>query len=309
MVDAPWRTDRPLDESMVREIVRDQFPGVRAGAIRAIGDGWDFDVYDIDRRWVFRFPKRREYDARFATELALLDEIAGCLPLPVPHYEFRGAPSPQFPYHFGGYAMLPGQPLTAIEPSTAAVETAAAQLGGFLDELHRCGGPRIDRLDLYGEEDYGTTASQREETLECLDKLEGAIDPSIHGQARALLTDDSQPPADYDGPRRLSHGDLLPGHILADPSSGAITGIIDWSDAARADPMGDFVGLWMWAGDAAVAEALSEYHLPIDAQMPSRIRHRGLCVLLDELHYARLRGYDRHAAFCECRLHRELSHR
>ena len=69
VTDAPWRTDRPLDEGMVREIVRAQFPAVRASAIRAIGDGWDFDVYEIDRRWVFRFPKRREYDAEVPSRI------------------------------------------------------------------------------------------------------------------------------------------------------------------------------------------------------------------------------------------------
>ena len=165
MSDAPWRTDRPLDEGMAREIVRDQFPAVDAGSVRAIGDGWDFDVYELDRQWVFRFPKRREYDARLATQLALLDEITDRLPLPVPRYEFRGVPSSQFPYRFGGYARLPGRPLTAIEPSTRTVKAAAAQLGEFLDCLHRCGSPRIDALDLYGEEDYGTAAGRREETL------------------------------------------------------------------------------------------------------------------------------------------------
>ena len=71
--------------------------------------------------------------------------------------------------------------------------------------------------------------------------------------------------------------------------------------------MGDFVGLWMWGGDSPVADALCEYHLPIDDSVPSRIRYRGLCVLLGELYHARPRRYDRFAAFCQRRLRQELS--
>ena len=72
MSDVPWQTDRALDTEMVRDVVRSQFPPVEAATIEPIGDGWDFDVYEIDGRWVFRFPKRHEYDSRFLVELALL---------------------------------------------------------------------------------------------------------------------------------------------------------------------------------------------------------------------------------------------
>jgi aminoglycoside phosphotransferase (APT) family kinase protein len=51
--------------------------------------------------------------------------------------------------------------------------------------------------------------------------------------ARFLVT---PPPVDPDpGDLRLAHNDLGAEHVLVDPDTLAITGIIDWSDAARAD--------------------------------------------------------------------------
>lgn len=38
----------------------------------------------------------------------------------------------------------------------------------------------------------------------------------------------------------FTHGDLAIEHVLVAPASGAVTGIIHWSDAARTDPAVDF---------------------------------------------------------------------
>lgn len=307
MNDTPWHTDRPLDVEMVGDLVRSQFPSVEAAIVEPIGDGWDFDVFEVNRQWVFRFPKRREYDSRFLTELTLLDEVAGHLPLSVPAYDFRGQSSEAFPYHFGGYAKLHGQAATVVRLSKSAAMDVAAQLGGFLDCLHRCDTPKIRSLDLYGPADHGTTDAQRRETLGYLEKLKDSMRASVYNSCWAFFQDSSRMPSDYDGPLRVLHDDLLPGHILVNSKAGCVSGIIDWSDAAFGDPMSDFVGLWMWGGDDFVARALGEYGLPIDDGIRGRIRYRGLCTIIGELYYAHAQGYDSYAQFCRNCLDREFS--
>ncbi len=41
----------------------------------------------------------------------------------------------------------------------------------------------------------------------------------------------------------LIHGDLAPRNLMVDPASGAFRAVIDWGDAARADPATDFAKL------------------------------------------------------------------
>ena len=306
MSDVPWQTDRALDEHMVREAVLSQFPSIAAATVESIGDGWDFDVYEIDERWVFRFPKRREYDARFLTELALLDMVAGELPTPVPGYTFRGTPCEAFPYHFGGYAKLRGQCATGVEPSGPGEAAIAAQVGELLRCVHTCDVDRLSKLGLYGLADEGSADAQRRETLGHLAKLKADLPAATHERCVELFGDPSQMPPPYEGGLCLIHGDLLPGHILVDSVAERVTGVIDWTDAALSDPAGDFVGIWMWCGDDFVERTLKSYGRPIDDHMRRRIRYRGLSVAVSELYYAQAHGYGSYAQFCQNCLRREF---
>lgn len=44
----------------------------------------------------------------------------------------------------------------------------------------------------------------------------------------------------------LVHGDIAPQNLIADPDTGALTGIVDWGDAALDDPAVDFAKLPLW---------------------------------------------------------------
>jgi aminoglycoside phosphotransferase (APT) family kinase protein len=57
----------------------------------------------------------------------------------------------------------------------------------------------------------------------------------------------------------LVHADLAPEHLLADPVTTRLTGVIDFEDAQIGDPAIDFAGLrpevWMaWANDRGPAD-------------------------------------------------------
>ena len=134
----PWAADRPLEIRTIRDLLTAQFPHVRGQIVKPIGTGWDFDTYEIDERWIFRFPRRQEYDGRFLAELALLDIIAGKIPVPVPRYTFRGQPSELFPYHFGGYPKLAGTQATEVSLDGPARDMAAGQLADALNYLCAC---------------------------------------------------------------------------------------------------------------------------------------------------------------------------
>ncbi len=56
----------------------------------------------------------------------------------------------------------------------------------------------------------------------------------------------------------LAHNDLWYKHIYHDPSTGKLTGIIDWGDIEITDPAKDFYGFWVY-GESFLDEVLSHY--------------------------------------------------
>jgi 2-haloacid dehalogenase len=67
------------------------------------------------------------------------------------------------------------------------------------------------------------------------------------------------PPPHRSGTLVFCHNDLGIEHILIAPATGTITGVIDWGDAALADPARDFGLLYRDLGPAALATALTAY--------------------------------------------------
>ncbi len=294
MVGMPWDRDRKLDAETARQVVRAQFPEIDAKKVGLLGEGWDSDAHEIDGRWVFRFAKRRDYDARWLKEVALLDAIAGRLPLPVPVYEFRGQPTAGFPYHFGGYAKLSGRPAMDADLSASLLRQSAAQLGRFLECLHRFDPKTAIKLAVYGPDETDSLEQERRGALTNLKGLEREIDSALYERCRDFFLDPSRMPKEYEGPARLLHSDLLAEHILVEPQEGRVSGIIDWSDACAGDPANDFAGLWVWQGDAFVADAMKEYETAADEGMWDRIRYKGLCIAVGDISYGHLRGFQSH---------------
>lgn len=64
-----------------------------------------------------------------------------------------------------------------------------------------------------------------------------------------------------DRPRHtvFCHNDLGAEHLIVDPESGALSGVIDWSDAVHDDPARDFALVWADLGWEIVEGALAAY--------------------------------------------------
>jgi Ser/Thr protein kinase RdoA (MazF antagonist) len=85
------------------------------------------------------------------------------------------------------------------------------------------------------------------------------------------------------------HHDLSPEHLLVDPGTGQLTGILDWTDAILGDAARDFVFLVAWQGWAYTEEVLRNYPLSVDSGFRDRLRFtsRFLSVLWLGLAYER----------------------
>ena len=64
--------------------------------LRLLATGWDNEVWLVDERWAFRFPRRAAAVEGVELELAVLGALAPQLPLPIPVPAFVGEPADGF---------------------------------------------------------------------------------------------------------------------------------------------------------------------------------------------------------------------
>jgi len=225
-----------------RELVRAAFPWLDAGHIEPLGAGWDCTAFVVDGRLVFRFPRRAEVVAALAVEVALLAELGPSLPLPVPRPDHVAPSALDFRWPFAGYPLLPGVPLDPSALDDAATERVANELGGFLSALHRF---PTDRAAELGVPVY-TPEAWVARTAELWRGAQPLVVEGL-GVERARSLDAGWEtrlgnPALMDFRPVLVHGDLALEHVLVEPRSGVVSGVIDFGDAMVADPALDYAG-------------------------------------------------------------------
>jgi aminoglycoside phosphotransferase (APT) family kinase protein len=265
--DRPWEPDRLLSIDDVRASIQAQFPEVDTTTIRPLGSGWEFDVYLTTDGWVFRFPRREEYSSAFRREGSVLELVAPVLApwVDVPRVELWGRPGAWFPYPFAGHRLVRGVPVD--DPDVPESPLLAARIGSVLGRLHGIPAdnavaagfvPEDDASEEWLEEALGDSIHLRGISTEVNDALDW-----LHGVAEL--------PRAYAGPPRAIHNDLCPDHLIVDAGSGDLVGLIDWTDAALADPVLDFVVLVAWRGWPFLREVLQAYPPATDPEFWARL--------------------------------------
>ncbi len=284
--DPPWKADRVLTLDDAREAIGSGFPEVDARDLRHLGSGWEFDAYLTGDGWVFRFPRRAEYAGAFDLEGAVHGLVAGPLaPVAVPRVELRGEPGPTFPYRFSGHRFIPGVGAddAAMRHSTAF----AADLGAALRAIHAV--PLEDAAAVGAPRETEGPVEWLREALGIADGIAG-VDPAVD-DAIAWLRGVDGPPPDP-GEARFIHNDLGPEHVLLDPATGRLVGILDWTDAAIGDPAFDFAPQLAWGGRDLIAGILVGYGPPVTDAFLDRVRFFARLMALVWLRNARERGSD-----------------
>jgi aminoglycoside phosphotransferase (APT) family kinase protein len=274
----------------VGRMVAAHLPDARVDAVVPVGEGTDHFAYEVDGALIVRWSKERDAAARAARvdrEARLLAAVAVISPLPVPQ--------PSFTVPEQGclaYRKLPGVPLLDLSRPQRSSHGAsvAATLGQLLTALHAA--PVEDMTGL-AELDDQPLALWREEAAETYAAVAGEVPLVYRRPVEAFL--DAPPPADGWTPV-FSHNDLGIEHVLVDPGTGAVTGIIDWSDAAIVDPATDFGLLYRDLGLAALHAATGSYRTERNdsATLGERAAFYARCTLLEDLAYGIQTGNDKY---------------
>ena len=233
--------DRVAD---VRSVVVAHMPDYQVDSVVQLGEGLDNLAYEVNGELIVRFSKEPDPAPRSNHEARVLAAVADISPLPVPEPTFTVAEQGCL-----AYFKLPGVPLLDMprHQRSAHGTSIAATLGELLTALHAV---PIDRWTDLVETDDHPLAEWRHEAAENYVTVAGQVPAAHRRSVEAFL--DAAPPHDGCTPA-FSHNDLGIEHVLVDPVTWTVTGIIDWSDAAIVDPAYDFGLLYRDLGPAAPA--------------------------------------------------------
>lgn len=258
LVELPWVAERQVEVDDARALATAAF-GMPCRTLRGLGEGWDFVAFLVDDDWVLRIPKRADADRALVRERAILDHLQSLdLPAAVPCFEYFSDPQGPFPWHVAAYRLIPGDPLSQQRVDDAHGGAGlAGELGEFLAALHST------TADL----ELASPWDEEEDRVWMRREFEGAVDayPAAlrHRIERFLHADPVPDPA---VPRVFAHADLLSEHILVDPQTGRLTGIIDWADASTTIRSSDFAGIHYEWGRELTERAYVAYGRTPDAQ-------------------------------------------
>lgn len=234
-----------MDERGARESIAPLL-GSAPRSLNVIPGGWDFDTFEVDGEWIFRFPKREPDGRSLERELRLLPALVDRLPFDVPRPVHRGTHDGR---PFAGYRKISGRPLC---PDDAQSDVIRRDLAGFLEAMHRF--PADRARDLLGVE--GTLDAWHEEYVRLRALFEDSVAPLVPAAVADAARHGFDRFAGSEFVPVLVHRDLGAEHILV--HQDRLSGVIDFGDAGVGDPAIDLVGLWITLGPpaaTAVAEA------------------------------------------------------
>jgi len=220
--------------------------------LRLLGSGMSNTAYVVNGEWVFRFADIDSARETLVKELKTLPVLAESLlvSIPVPIYS---ATSPGRPY-FGGYKLLPGEPMTrerfdGLEPTTQ--QQLLAELYGFLDILHEVDPASVPE---FKEETFVGAYNQSQRHFH--HQLGSILKPEVARQIESVFVAYEADPANELGVPVVIHADLKPDHVLFDAEAGRLTGVLDWGDACLGDPDYDFAVVGVFFGEDFLSRLL-----------------------------------------------------
>jgi aminoglycoside phosphotransferase (APT) family kinase protein len=250
-----------VDESLVRNLLRDQFPQCAQLPLRRTAStGTDNAIYRLGDRMGVRVPRIHWAVHQIDIEYQWLGRLAAQLPVAVPEPLAKGAPGDGYPYPWLIYRWLEGEDALAspfVDWNQLARDVAAFVLA--LQQIDPTAGPPARSRG-------GPLAPHDKDARRAIRQLDAALaDRAMEIWEEALLADPwTEPPV-------WVHGDLSPGNVVV--ADGRLGGIIDWSAAGVGDPACEAMFGW-----SLPSEARREYFAALDIDDATRARARGWVV-------------------------------
>ena len=261
------------DESLVRQLLEDQFPEWAARPIRRVAsDGTDNALYRLGDDLVVRLPLIHWAVGQVTKEHAWLPRIAPRLPLLVPEPLAMGEPALGYPWNWSVYRWIDAEnahPDRIDNPRQAACDLAEFVLA--LRALDPLGAPISQRSVALVEDDKRIRNSIH------------ALRHELDADALTAIWDAAIATPPWDGPPVCVHADLTDGNILA--RDGRLHAVIDFSAFGLGEPANDLDPAWgMFSGEA---RAVFREMLEVDDAAWARARGWAVKSVYGILYYER----------------------
>lgn len=225
-----------VSPATVAALVADQFPvWASLPVVPVLPGGWDNRSFRLGKSMVVRLPAAARYAAQVGKERAILDRLAGHLPVAIPHILGMGMPGAGYPFPWSIRRWIEGAVVDAAQP--AVVDDLAGELAALLRALwalDTAGGPAPGRHNFHRGGDLSVYGSAVETSLNTLGETVDADGArSVWAASLAMR---------WRGPAVWVHGDVAPGNVLH--HEGRLVAMIDWGSAAVGDPACDMVVAW-----------------------------------------------------------------
>ncbi|MBD1836118.1 macrolide 2'-phosphotransferase [Cyanobacteria bacterium FACHB-472] len=232
---------------------------IQEGSLQFNESGLDFQVVlatDTNgERWILRLPRRLDVQKSVDKEKRTLELIAPLLCVEVPRWTICTD-------ELIAYRALNGVPTGTIDSEAKAYvwEIDAANPPNQFHESLAWGIASVHQVSIADAQAIGlpieTAEAARVVMQQRMDavKSEFGVGEELWNRWQSWLQKDEVWPKET----VLTHGDLHAGHILID-AIAQVTGFIDWTEAAVADPARDFVAHYHTFGEDALNKLVSAY--------------------------------------------------
>jgi aminoglycoside 2''-phosphotransferase len=251
-------------EAQYLQRIRAAFPALELKNMELNADGMTNLVVIVNRQRVFRFARgssREDFDY----EGPMLDLVRPYLKTPIPCFDFHSPDMVSYPY-------LPGRPLSQ-DLLLAMSETDQEHIArGLAEDFHS-----LHTIPLEKARAAGIRPCEVSRDAAGWKKLHA----EIHQLVYPFMLEYARQWAErlfavIEKKEFLKHtpavvnSDVGPGHILFDPQSNELTGLLDWGTTSLGDPAVDYVGMLYEYGEAFL-HRMAAYDRSIPAML-DRIR-------------------------------------
>lgn len=259
----PYTEAPPIDTSLVRQLVRSQFPQwAHLPVTPLVPGGWDHRSFRLGESMVVRLPSSYAYAGQVAKENHWLPVLAPLLPLTIPEPLALGEPAQGYPWKWAINRWIDGE--TAAEANVRDQSEFAVALASFLHALQR-----IDAQEgpSSGSDNFfrgGPLATYDAEARQAIRDLSGKID------ARAAMDVwDAAVAGRWRHPPVWLHGDISAGNLLV--RQGRLDAVIDFGMLAAGDPACDLAIAWSFL----TPESRSGFRSTLELDDDTWLRGRG----------------------------------
>lgn len=281
-VSDPAMSDPAIDESLVRELLAEQFPHwAELPIVPVDASGLDNATYRLGDTLSVRLPRYPRWTGQVEREHRWLPRLAPHLPLAVSTPVAKGEPSADYPFPWSVYRWIDGATAT---PDGVDLLDAAMRLGDFVAALQRidpAGGPGPEWSNAFRGVPMGDPRDSLAVEERVRPKLDGLadVDPAIDvGAVTAVWEAALAAPPWSEAPVWI-HGDLAPGNLLME--AGRLSAVIDFGTLAVGDPACDLLPAWVFFEGSS--RELFRERLGVDDATWARGRGWGLAASLPSL--------------------------